>query len=75
MNLIILFLILSASLLKYTRATITQEECEALQELYRSTNGEIWRNTWSAAQDGQCEEACEWYGINCNDDQTHIIEL
>ena len=49
---------------------IPQAECEALVDLYASTNGPHWSN-----QSGwlQTNTPCNWYGVLCNNG--HVIVL
>ena len=77
MDLLILFLILSFSLLEYAHATITipSEECKALQDLHRLTQGKAWRYKWSLAPTEHCQTACDWFGVTCNKERNHITKL
>jgi Leucine-rich repeat (LRR) protein len=49
---------------------IPQAECEALQHLYHSTNGDHWKNNkdWNWTN-----TPCDWNGVNCNDG--HVTQL
>jgi len=75
MILLILFLILSSSLLKSARATIPQEECQALRDLHSKTQGKHWHKKWRVAKYEGCQTACNWYGVQCNYLRTHIVGL
>jgi len=79
MNLVILFLILSSSLLIFACATIPQrqEECKALKDLHDLTDGKNWKHGWPVESIAieNCQTACDWIGIRCNADRTHIVEL
>ena len=48
--------------------SVSTEEKEALQALYNSTNGNLWRTTWDLEKPVQ-----EWYGVVVKDDK--VIEL
>jgi Leucine-rich repeat (LRR) protein len=49
---------------------IPQIECEALLDLYHSTNGPLWKNgfRWNMTN-----RPCYWFGISCHDG--HVIGL
>jgi len=54
-------------------ADIPQSEREALITFYNSTNGDNWYNNtnWLGAPGTECT----WYGVNCNNDETHVRAL
>lgn len=43
---------------------IPKIECQALADLYNSTNGSKWRNKTNWLQ---TNEPCEWFGVTCRD--------
>jgi len=47
-----------------TVTEISLEECQALVEIYNSTNGDLWNNNtgWNVTN-----TPCSWYGIQCSD--------
>jgi Leucine-rich repeat (LRR) protein len=49
---------------------IPKSECEALEALFTSTDGENWTNNDSWLKDGA---PCAWYGIGCN--SGHVVDL
>jgi Leucine-rich repeat (LRR) protein len=53
-----------------TVTQIPQAECEALVDLYTSTDGAKWRNKtgWNVTN-----TPCNWYGVSC--DGEHVIRL
>jgi Leucine-rich repeat (LRR) protein len=53
-----------------TVTQIPQAECEALVDLYTSTDGAKWRNNtgWNVTN-----APCNWYGVSCDDE--HVIRL
>jgi hypothetical protein len=53
-----------------TVTQIPQAECDALVDLYTSTDGSQWRNNtgWNLTN-----TPCNWYGVSCNGE--HVIRL
>lgn len=53
-------------------AVIPPTEQLALEKLFSSTNGPNWQNNtgWLIAND-----TCTWYGVTCNVDSTHVVEI
>jgi hypothetical protein len=46
-------------------------ECEALADIWESTNGDGWSlGVW-----GFSDQACQWFGVECNSEDTHVIRL
>jgi len=42
-------------------------ECAALADLWNSTNGPSWSNTWpSQPPTNGCSAVCTWHGITCS---------
>ncbi len=59
-----------------TATDIPQAECEALLDLYTSTNGKNWENT--IANNNKWfgnNSACSWYGITCEGWHVSILNL
>jgi Leucine-rich repeat (LRR) protein len=52
---------------------IPDQEREALIDLYHATDGDHWINhsQWL----GEIGTECNWYGITCNPEQSHVIAL
>ena len=52
---------------------IPQSERHALIALYNNTNGDGWINktNWLGEEDTECT----WYGIECNNEKTHITSI
>ena len=53
-----------------TVTEIPQSECQALETLYNSTNGDNWRTNIGWLQD---DTPCDWYGVTCSGG--HVTEL
>ncbi|NJO16773.1 MAG: choice-of-anchor D domain-containing protein [Thioploca sp.] len=51
---------------------IPKEECQALLDLYNSTQGPNWGNKtgWN-----ETDTPCSWYGIKCDNGQVYSLEL
>jgi hypothetical protein len=70
-------LVLGASLSAVTvsgaHATIPISERQALIDLYDSTNGADWarNDNWN----GPVGTECTWYGVACDNDQTHVVMI
>lgn len=60
-----------------TITDIPLSECNALVDLYNSTNGDNWTSNtgWLAIGDSTPETACDWYGLACNNWQVSSIWL
>ena len=54
-------------------AAVPKEEAVALFELYGSTNGSDWKNSTNWLQGDPCDN--DWYGVFCDDTNSHIIKL
>jgi extracellular elastinolytic metalloproteinase len=56
-----------------TNAQISEEECEALVALYKSTGGANWVNNanWNVTQT-PCDD---WFGVTCNNKKKRVIGL
>jgi Leucine-rich repeat (LRR) protein len=52
---------------------ISNEEREALIDLYNNTNGSNWTNNngWM----GEIGTECQWFGVQCNENGTYIIKV
>jgi Leucine-rich repeat (LRR) protein len=50
-----------------------QKERQALIDLYETNGGDNWTNqsNWL----GDIDTECTWYGVTCNAEQSHVIEL
>ncbi len=51
---------------------LSQPRCDALLDLYTSTDGNNWDNNdqWTTASD-----PCTWFGITCNNDEVIYVDL
>ncbi|OQY51061.1 MAG: hypothetical protein B6247_20345 [Candidatus Parabeggiatoa sp. nov. 2] len=49
---------------------ISKVECESLLELYHSTNGAEWKNSWNVTN-----TPCSWYGVSCENGGVTEISL
>lgn len=49
----------------YNNITVPVAECEALMDLYNSTDGPSWSNSSNRATDSN---VCTWHGISCTTD-------
>ncbi len=54
-----------------TQADIPQIECEALVDLYNSTNGDSWTDNTNWNDDFPCS----WYGVNCQGGHVVFLQL
>jgi len=54
-------------------AAVPSSERDALVALYQSTNGAAWTNktNWLGATGTECT----WYGVTCDETQTHVLDL
>ncbi|MBF0452348.1 MAG: hypothetical protein HQK75_16720, partial [Candidatus Magnetomorum sp.] len=52
---------------------IPESERQALVDFYNSTDGENWQYNTNWLGDRGTE--CSWWGITCNDDATHVIQM
>jgi Leucine-rich repeat (LRR) protein len=52
---------------------IPESESQALVDLYNSTDGENWlyNTNWLKIRGTECS----WWGVTCNDDATHIVQI
>ncbi|MES2934751.1 MAG: hypothetical protein V4805_14830, partial [Pseudomonadota bacterium] len=55
------------------QAAIPLSERTALLDLYTATVGESW--THSRDWNGAAGTECSWYGVDCNDTWSHVIQL
>lgn len=54
-------------------AAVPSSEREALVALYQSTNGSAWtdKTNWLGAPGTECT----WFGVHCDETQTHVVDL
>ncbi len=66
--------LMSAPLQAETDCTLTQiqQECEALIDLYKNTDGPNWENNtgWNMTN-----EPCDWFGIECDTQKKHVQSI
>jgi len=55
------------------QSMIPDRERQALIDLYNSTNGDNWKNNNAWLGDPGTE--CSWYGISCNDTNSHVTRI
>lgn len=55
------------------QAAIPSSERNALVAIYDATGGASWSD--SSSWLGGAGTECTWYGVNCNDDQTAVVEI
>jgi len=57
----------------YANGIIPEPERQALIDLYTSTNGDGWydRTNWL----GERGSECQWFGVVCDDNEEHVIEI
>jgi len=74
-----LLVVLTLGYPRFALAKIPESERQALITLFNSTQGESWKNTegWLAAgaKFGEPGTECDWKGVTCNEDESHIIGL
>ena len=54
-------------------AAVPPAERNALVELYNATSGPSWKNATTWCIGDPCDN--KWYGIFCNTDNTHVVEV
>jgi hypothetical protein len=57
----------------FAQAAIPVSERAALLALYASTNGPAWAD--DTGWNGSAGTECDWYGIVCNSDESHVAEI
>jgi len=74
-----LLVVLTLAYPRFALAKIPESERQALLALFNSTQGESWKNTegWLAGggKFGEPGTECDWKGVACNEDESHIIGL
>lgn len=51
------------------------EELQALVDLYSSTNGAFWMNSWTMPSNVSQWQPCGLYGLACSPAQDHVVDL
>ena len=59
-------------ILSFVKSEIPASEKQVLLDIYSTTNGIYWSNNkyWNTT-----ENPCTWYGIKCDTESTHVIQL
>jgi len=73
LKIIIISIILTTVLFHLSFADIPDTERQALIDFYTSNEGDNWENNFGWL--GSHGTECYWYGVSCNIEKTHVIQL
>lgn len=67
---VVLLMLLCTFLLKSVGAAVSEQETNALVDIYNMAGGSHWFSSTNWLTGDPCEDA--WFGILCNLDKTHV---